>query len=309
MIATVAGRTLSTRRQTRRSHRLPFTVPAPLAENCRKTPERAAWLERLPDTVRELERCWSIVAGPPFDSVEMSCAWVAPAAQAGGRSVVLKLAMPHMEGMHEIDGLRFWDGDPTVRLIEADASRSAMLIERCAPGTHLRVLPESEQDVIIAGLLRRLWRSPRGPQPFRPLADLMAYWTEETERAIERWRDPGLVRTGLGLLRELPRNAAASVLLATDLHAGNILRAEREPWLVIDPKPFLGDPAYDATQHLFNCPERVCSNPDGTIARFADRLGVDPERVRLWLFARAAAEPRDDWERDPWRAIARAVAP
>ena len=287
----------------------PFAIPAPLAEHCRKTPERAAWLERLPDTVRELERRWSILVGPPFDSGETSCAWVAPAAQAGGRSVVVKLAMPHMEGMHEIDGLRFWDGNPTVRLIAADARRSAMLIERCEPGTHLRALPEPEQDVVIAGLLRRLWRSPREPHPFRPLSDLMAYWTEETERASERWPDPELVRAGLELLRELPRHAAASVLLATDLHAGNILRAEREPWLVIDPKPFLGDPAYDATQHLFNCPARVCSNPDATIARFADLLGVDPERVRLWLFARAAAEPRDDWQRDPWRAIARAVAP
>ena len=107
----------------------------------------------------------------------------------------------------------------------------------------------------------------------------------------------------------MPRSAPAEVLLATDLHAGNVLRSQRQPWLVIDPKPFVGDPAYDATQHLFNCDTRLRSDPRGTICRFADLLGVDRERVRLWMFARAAAEPRDDWSQDDPMALARALAP
>jgi len=82
---------------------------------------------------------------------------------------------------------------------------------------------------------------------------------------VERWSDAGLVREGLRLFKELPRTAPTEVLLSTDLHAGNVLRAEREPWLVIDPKPFVGDPAYDATQHLFNCDARLRSDPDETI--------------------------------------------
>jgi streptomycin 6-kinase len=106
----------------------------------------------------------------------------------------------------------------------------------------------------------------------------------------------------------LPRTASIEVLLATDLHAGNVLRSQREPWLVIDPKPFIGDPAYDATQHLFNCDVRLRSNADGMIRRIADLLGVDRERVRLWTFARAAAEPREDWG-DGLLALARAIAP
>jgi len=90
--------------------------------------------------------------------------------------------------------------------------------------------------------------------------------------------------------------------------AGNILRPEREPWLVIDPKPFVGDPAYDVTQHLFNCDARVRLDPDRAIRRLADLLGVDHERIRRWTFARAAAEPRDDWSEDSM-AIARVLAP
>ncbi len=286
-----------------------FRVPAQLAANCRKTPERAAWLDRLPDAVRELERRWSLRIGPPFDGEDVSCAWVAPAARADETAAVLKLGMPHLEAEHEIDGLRFWNGDAAVRLLDSDDALGAMLLERCEPGTSLRELREMDQDVVIAGLLRRLWRVPRAPHPFRPLATLMEHWRRETKAAEKLWADAGLVREGLELFRKLPASAPTSVLLATDLHAGNVLRAQREPWLAIDPKPFLGDPAYDATQHLFNCEARLRADPWGTIDRMADLLEVERERVRLWMFARAAAEPRDDWGNEEAIALARALAP
>ena len=282
-------------------------IPDGLAVSCRKTPQRVAWLERLPDLLRDLEHRWSLRLGAPFDDV--SCAYVAAAAHADSVRAVLKIGMPHMEAEHEIQGLRFWDGDPTVRLLMADDDLGAMLLERCEPGTVLRALPEPEQDVVISGLLRRLWRPPSEQHPFRPLSALTKYWSDQTLADSEKWPDAGLVQEGLRLFAELPRTQTKELLLATDLHAGNVLRAERQPWLVIDPKPFVGDPAYDATQHLFNCPARLQSNPDAIIGGFAELLGVDCERVRLWTFARAAAEPRDDWNKGDWMAFARAIAP
>lgn len=75
-----------------------------LAASCRKTPQRAAWLERLPGMIGELARRWSLALGAPFDS---SAAWVAPAERGDGRRVVLKIGMPHMKSAHEIDGLRW----------------------------------------------------------------------------------------------------------------------------------------------------------------------------------------------------------
>ena len=290
-----------------------LSIPSGLAASCRKAPERAAWLRRLPDTLQVLERQWSLTLDAPFDDEDVSCSYVAPVMRADGTGAVLKIAMPHMEGEHEIHGLRFWDGDPTLRLLEADEDRGAMLLERCEPGTPLRALPECEQDVMIARLLPRLWRVPPARHLFRFLSALMEHWSRETLAQMEKWSehgpDPGLVREGLRLFSELPTTAPKEVLLATDLHAGNVLRAEREPWLVIDPKPFVGDPAYDATQHLFNCQTRLRSDPNGTIGPFADLLGVDPERVRLWTFARAAAEPRDDWRNPDWTILARALVP
>jgi streptomycin 6-kinase len=283
------------------------TIPRRLAATCGRTREGAAWLARLPDLLREAQRRWSLTLGEPFDE-EASCAWVAPVSRANGSSAVLKVGLPHMESRHELEGLRFWNGDGTVRVLDGDEDLGAMLLERCLPGTPLRALAEPEQDVVIAGLLRRLWRSPPAKHPFRPLAAMTAYWSDETLTQAEHWHDPDLVREGLRLFRELPRSAPDHVLLATDLHAGNVLRATREPWLVIDPKPFVGDPAYDATQHLLNGMERLRADPDGTIRRFADRLGLDPDRVRAWTFARAAAEPREVWKDDRLTWLARALA-
>jgi streptomycin 6-kinase len=284
-------------------------IPRELAANCRKSPERIAWLDRLPSTLREVQRKWSLTLDDPFDTDEVSCSYVAPVLRADGTPAVLKLGMPHMEAEHEIKGLRFWDGNPTVRVYEADDGLGAMLLERCWPGSTLRTLLEPEQDAVISDLLHRLWREPPASTGFRLLSALMDYWSAKTLERVDEWPDAGLVREGLRLFEELPRNAPREVLLATDLHAGNILRAEREPWLVIDPKPFVGDPAYDATQHLFNCRPRLLADVDGTIRSLADRLGVDAERIKLWTFARAAAEPRDDWSNPDWIELARAVAP
>ncbi|MGH8902998.1 MAG: aminoglycoside phosphotransferase family protein [Egibacteraceae bacterium] len=60
--------------------------------------------------------------------------------------------------------------------------------------------------------------------------------------------DPGAARNGIALIRSLPLTADRSALLCTDLHADNVLAAEREPWLVIDPKRHVGDPTCDVLQ-------------------------------------------------------------
>jgi len=266
---------------------------------------RKAWFDRLPHTLGKLELQWSITIHGPFPS---ETAFVAAVTLADGTAAVLKIGMPHMEADHELAGLLFWNGDPTVRVLKSDTESNAILLERCYPGSSLDGLPEEEQDEVFAGLLRKLWVLPEPPHPFRPLAQMLKYWSDETMADIHHWPDSGMVRDGLRLFQELPSSAPNNALLATDLHAGNVLRAQRKPWLVIDPKPFIGDPAYDATQHLFNCTTRMRAAPFDTIHRFADLLEVDAERVRLWMFARAAAEPRARWDHEESMALSRALA-
>jgi streptomycin 6-kinase len=278
-------------------------IPNKIAKVCEGNAEKLAWLDQLPDALHDLQQRWSIELGAPIDGDEVTCSWVAPVTREDGSTAMIKLGMPHMEATHEIHGLRFWNGDPTVWLLEEDINLNAMLLERCDPGTVLRARPEPEQDVVIAGLLRRLWRTPPETHPFRPLTIMLDTWCESIRKRSAELPDPGLVEEALQLFQELPRTAPRQVLLATDLHAGNVLEAQREPWLVIDPKPFVGDPAYDAVQHLFNCDVRLRADPLGLVRRFADLLEVDSERVQLWVFARAATEDWVDQE------VARALAP
>ena len=285
-------------------------VPPKLAANCRKTSQGTAWLERLPEVVEELRTRWELDLGPAFDSQEVSAAWVAPARRRDGSPAVLKVCLPHFEADHEAAGLRFWDGHPTVRLLDADDELGALLLERCDPGTWLRVVPEEEQDLVLAELLPTMWRRPDERLGFRSLSSMIELWVEETRQNEEHWPDPALVREGLQMFEALARgDSEGGVLLGTDVHAGNVLRAERSPWLVIDPKPFVGDPAYDATQHLLNCEARMHDAALPTIERFAGLLGLDADRVRRWMFARAAAENRDDRGNDAWISIARDLRP
>jgi streptomycin 6-kinase len=93
--------------------------------------------------------------------------------------------------------------------------------------------------------------------------------------------------------RTLPSTAARHVLLCTDLHAGNVLAAEREPWLLIDPKPHVGDPTYDVLQHILNCDDRLRADPRALARRMANLLDLDLDRVLRWLFARCVQESPD----------------
>jgi len=289
-----------------------LVLPANLAA-ARAIPR--AWLAALPAVVTQLQRRWRLAVGRPFQPGGQT-AWVAPARDERGRDLVLKVGWWHSEGRHEAGGLRAWDGDGAVRLHVADvvgegADRrtSVLLLERCRPGTELSGRPEPEQDQVVAGLLRRLWVTPPPGHPFRPLQAMCDEWAVEFERKRAAGRatiDPGLARAGVDLVRSLPATADRSVLLCTDLHAGNVLAAEREPWLVIDPKPHVGDPAYDPVQHMLNCCERLRAHPLDLARRMADLVDLDPERVRLWLFARCVQES-PDW---PGLAdVARRIAP
>jgi streptomycin 6-kinase len=271
---------------------------------------RRAWMMTLSRTVKHLEQHWSLKLGEPFQPGGQT-AWVAPARAEASGDLVLKVAWRHTEAAHEADGLRAWDGQGAVRLhaTEEFADTIALLVERCVPGTTLASRPETEKDTVIASLLPRLWRELAPGHRFRPLQHMCEAWADEFElKAAARplSLDPGLARAGIALLRTLPATAERNVLLCTDLHAENVLAAEREPWLVIDPKPYVGDPTFDPLQHLLNCDERLRAEPGDLARRIADLVGLDSDRLLLWLFARCVQESPD------WPAlaeVARRIAP
>lgn len=271
----------------------PFVVPENLTRSLRLRPDAAcsAWVARLPGIVAELAEHWSLHLEAPYQPGG-ECSWVAPVRTRSGARLVLKAGWRHDEAESEFDGLRAWNGRGTVLAHDCHITPDtiALLLECCQPGTPLAAgATEREQDVVIAGLLRRLWSAPVPEHGFRSLAMMCDAWAAEFEQraaGVAPSLDRGLVRAGIGLLRALPRSATDSALLATDLHAFNVVAAQREPWLVIDPKPYVGDRAYDCTQHMLNCDARLFTRPADMALRMANLLDLEAERVTQWLFVR-----------------------
>ncbi|WP_419998654.1 aminoglycoside phosphotransferase family protein [Streptomyces boninensis] len=273
-----------------------FPSDLPVFKQMRIHASGRAWLAELPALVAKFRDEWELELEPPFHGG--SCSWVAPARTADGTHAVFKVTCPHREAAGEAEGLRIWDGRGAVRLLRHDAEHTALLIERCEPGTELvsaEQLPAEERLRIGAGLLKELWSAelPAG-HGLERVADVCAEWADQVEERMARLRpgyDPYLVSLGARLLRELPGSAAREVVVHGDFNPGNILAAERRPWLAIDAKPMAGDPGYD----LYPLIEQVddpyeYDDPAPVVAdRFAlvaDILGEDRGRLLAWAVAR-----------------------
>ena len=216
---------------------------------------------------------------------------------------MLKVNAPsHFEADHEAEALARWAGAGAVRLVARDDARRAFVCERCRPGTRLWDAGVDE-PAVLAELLPRLLLDQRQRHPFRLLADEAERWAEAVPMRYKlagRPFEPRLIDFAVDVFRSADRSAA--FLVNQDLHGGNVLQAEREPWLVIDPKPLVGERELDGVGLLRNAAFRGDSAVAWT-RRWLDvleDLGLDRERLRGWGVAHALAWGWDDetgWSR------------
>jgi streptomycin 6-kinase len=221
---------------------------------------------------------------------------------------VLKLnPLGEPESEHEADALAFWDGRGAVRLLARDDACGALLIERCRPGTQLWALPEEDALEAVATVFRALRRPAPQRHPFRLLADEAERWAEELpgrwERS-DRRLDRSVVDEAVALASELGSTQPELVVCHQDLHGGNVLAAERAPWLAIDAKPLVGEPAFDTASYLRDRRPWLFAQPrpQRIVARrldaLSEALSLDRERMRGWALVHALAsglgnEPRE----------------
>jgi streptomycin 6-kinase len=210
---------------------------------------------------------------------------------AEGEQAVLKVQQPHRESEHEAAALALWDGDGAIRLLDSEPEEHALLLERSEPGTPLSsVGGEAALDVFVE-LLPRLWK-PAGA-PFGTLAAEAAWWADSLEETWDRFARPferRLLDAALEALLQLPRTQGAQVLLHQDLHGDNVLAAQREPWLTIDPKPLVGEREFGLapivrSRELGHSKRDVLHRFD----RLTAELGLDGERARGWTIAQTIA--------------------
>ncbi|HVX43688.1 MAG TPA: aminoglycoside phosphotransferase family protein [Mycobacteriales bacterium] len=275
--------------------RFPSSLPIYAADFSRR-PEGRAWLESLPGLIRRYEESWQLRLGAPLRGG--SASWVAPATTADGEAAILKVSWPHREAREEGTALEFWAGAGAIRLLRADREHYALLLERCEPGTILtdHAAPPEERLRIGAEVLAALWSHPAPAESgFEQIADVCAEWADLAEHRMAELAppfDPGLVRLGADQLRTLPASAGRRVVVHGDANPGNILAAQRAPWLAIDPKSMVGDPGYDPAPLILQIdPPFEHADPDPLLRRrfalVADIAGEPVERLLAWSAARA----------------------
>ncbi len=237
-------------------------------------------------------------------------ALVAPVRTSSGRPAALKVVEPHPEAEHEHLALKRWAGDGTVELIRADPRRWALLLERLHP-EDLTDLWDLEACEIVAASYRRL-HVPALPQ-LRTLSSYVATWTDQLA-VLPRGSaiPPRLVQQAVSIGRTFAADPGCDgTLVHGDLHYENVLAADREPWLVIDPKPMSGDPHYEVAPMLWNRFEELEGDVRAGVRRrfhtIVDAAELDEARARDWVVFRMICNARDGMDATECVAIAKAV--
>jgi streptomycin 6-kinase len=237
---------------------------------------------------------------------------VLPVRTSDGVPAILKVTSGASETEHEHLVLRRWAGDGAVRLLSADPPRHAVLLERLRDES-LDTLSDVDACEVVAGLYRRL-HIPAMPQ----LRTLTSYLEQCAAKFAELPRSAPiphrLVEQATALSRDLADQPADRVVHG-NLHYGNVLAADREPWLAIAPRPANGDPHYEVAPMLWHRWDDLSGNiRDGVRRRFyalVDAAGFDEDRARAWVIVRvvqqAIRELTDPANLTKYIALAKAV--
>jgi streptomycin 6-kinase len=268
----------------------PFATPPAFTAQAARDERFRAFVDRLPRLVADLLDDWALgVDGDPWHG---HGAVVLPVRTTGGRPAALKVTYPHDEAEHEHLGLQAWHGNGTVQLLRADPRRWALLLERLHGDEDLGTIDALEACEVVAGFYPRL-HVPALPQ-LRRLSTYVATWTDRLAALpVDAPVPHRLVEQAVSLGRDLASDPGTDArMIHGDLHYANVLAGDREPWLVIDPKPVAGDPHYEVAPLLWNRWDEVVASGDVRAAvrrRFhtvVDAAGLDEERARDWVVVR-----------------------
>jgi streptomycin 6-kinase len=272
---------------------IPIDVPVALIASVCKHGGASGrvWIATLPRLTANILDRWRLRLDGPARHGMTSL--VLPVVCADGSAAALKLQPLDEENAGEPIGLRAWDGDGAVRLLDHDSATGTMLLERLDATRPLSGVAEAPALQILAELLARLVAVP-APHGLRRLADIAAAMLAQVPRAVPMLRDPAeqqLLRICASAVTELI-SEPGDRLLHWDLHYDNILAGQRQLWLAIDPKPLAGDPGFELLPALDNRWDEVVATGNVTRAvlrRFdllTEVLRLDRQRATGWTLGR-----------------------
>jgi streptomycin 6-kinase len=246
-----------------------------------------AWLDGLAELVAQLERQWAFTTEQAFtDATE---AYVAAVTRADGTPAVLKLIVPRDgdAARNEITALELADGRGCVRLLEHDAKRDALLLERLGPSLHDLGYPLPRRLEVLAATAMRVWQPapdcglPTGADKGRWLCEFVTSMWEEldhpcNERAVAYAIECATRRVAC-------HDDERAVLVHGDVHEWNTLRADGG-FKLVDPDGLLAEAEYDLGVMMREDPLELLADHDPrTRARWLGRrTGLDADAIWEW---------------------------
>jgi streptomycin 6-kinase len=252
-------------------------------------PAVADWCAELPALLDAVAGQWQLRLGQAWSAGGTSV--VLPCWADGGGQLVLKLTPELQIAADEAAALQGWAASPhVVMLHDADLERGALLLERVQPGTRLADEPDPWPLQDVAPMLSDLQQPVVLPigSGLPDLRHRVEFVFELTRDRLRRYpataeRVPsGLVEDSRLAARALADDGPVR-LVHGDLHPGNVLRGGPGRSVVaIDPRPCLGDPAFDAVDWVLASGggETAVRNRIDRLAGYLDE--VDTDRVWSW---------------------------
>jgi streptomycin 6-kinase len=205
-----------------------------------------------------------------------------------GTPAVLKLLVPRSRdaARHEIAVLRLAGGEGCVRLLRADESRGALLLERLGPSMRDLRLPFPQRLDLLCDTALRLWRPasdaglPTGAEKGRWLIErITTLWQELDRPCTERAVDHAVACAE----RRIAAHAdERSVLVHGDVHQWNALQADGG-FKLVDPDGLLAEPEYDLGILMREDPvELLDGDPRERARHLAARTGLDAAVIWEW---------------------------
>ena len=258
--------------------------------------EGKEWLDSLPEITSKIANEHNLSGLTPVNNMTFN--YVASGYQ-NDKPIILKMGMNSKALVKEVLCLKAFALASAAEVIAHD--NNMIIMQRAVPGFTLKNhFPDNDMDAtkILCEKLKELYKASI-PESHN------LYHLSELFKTLDQKLDiPDEILSKAKHLRDkLLSTTTEEVLLHGDLHFDNILKngdsesrrssKSEDGWLVIDPKGFIGDPAFEPAAFLCNpIPAVLQENKpreliENRINICSAELGIDAQRITDWLYAKS----------------------
>jgi streptomycin 6-kinase len=247
--------------------------------------EGKQWLDALPDITYKVAEKYNLTNLTPVNN--MSFNYVASGYQ-NDKSIILKIGLNSKALAKEASCLKAFLKHAATEVIADDAG--IIIMQRAVPDTTLKdyfLASDDEATEVLCAVIKELHLAdvPKNHN-FYNVRDLLKTLDSKLDIPDE------ILSQARALRDDLLSSTKKEVLLHGDLRHDNILK-NGDGWLAIDPKGFIGDPAFEPAAYLCNPIPELLQEDNAReiiasrIKLLAEHPGIPEQRIFDWLYVKS----------------------